>query len=122
MSDRKLTTEQLEDAKRLKELVNSSGMSQTEIGELIGMSQSGVNHYTSGGRALNIDVAISFSAALKKPIEAFSPSLHKKWEQAYRENDKLLESVVGLDKLDPTVREELDRMIALLIKGALNNS
>lgn len=74
-----LTTEQLEDAKRLKALYESKkkvlGVTQYTIADELGISQGAVGHYFNGRNALNAPIAAEFARILQVPISQFSPSL-----------------------------------------------
>lgn len=76
-----LTTEQLEDAKRLKSLYESKkkqlGITQQDIADDLGISQGAVGHYLNGRNALNLNSALSFARILHEPVHRFSPSLAK---------------------------------------------
>lgn len=74
-----LTTEQLEDAKRLKALYESKKkelkVTQYTIADELGISQGAVGHYLNGRNALNAKIAAAFAKLLKVSIADFSPSL-----------------------------------------------
>lgn len=76
---RTLTTEQLEDAKRLKALYESKkkklGVTQYMIAEELGISQGAVGHYINGRNPLNLNVAAVFANILQVSISDFSPSI-----------------------------------------------
>ncbi len=76
---RTLTTEQLQDASRLKALYESKkkelGITQYLIADQLDISQGAVGHYLNGRNPLNLNVAAVFSNLLKVPIADFSPSL-----------------------------------------------
>ncbi|RUT65500.1 peptidase S24 [Morganella morganii] len=76
---RQLTTEQLEDCRRLKALYESKkkalGITQQSIADILNISQGAVGHYLNGRNALNLQTASIFSAQLNVPISDFSPSL-----------------------------------------------
>ena len=122
MSKREITQEQLEDAARLKALVLASGMSQQQIADKLGITQPGVNHYTAGTRALNIEAVIGFSTILRVPVSEISPSTQQKIDSAYRQNPNLGTDVADLSKLDPKIRADIEKAIAMLIKGAIKDS
>ncbi|EPT8946115.1 LexA family protein [Cronobacter malonaticus] len=77
-----LTTEQLEDAKRLKALYESKkkelGVTQYTIADDLGITQGAVGHYLNGRNALNVEVASGFARLLKVSISDFSPSIAEK--------------------------------------------
>lgn len=77
--ENKLTTEQLEDCKRLKALYESKkkelGITQQSIAEMLDISQGAVGHYLNGRNALNLQIAAVFARQLKVSISEFSPSL-----------------------------------------------
>ncbi|AKL12778.1 TPA: helix-turn-helix domain-containing protein [Kluyvera intermedia] len=81
---RTLTTEQLEDASRLKALYESKkkelGITQADIADELGISQGAVGHYLNGRNPLNLPVAAVFARILREPISSFSPSLAKEAE------------------------------------------
>ena len=74
-----LTTEQLEDAKRLKALYESKkkerGVTQYTIADELNITQGAVGHYLNGRNALNASVASSFAKLLGVSVSDFSPSL-----------------------------------------------
>ncbi|MCV9377319.1 helix-turn-helix domain-containing protein [Hafnia alvei] len=74
-----LTTEQLEDAKRLKALYESKkktlGVTQYTIADELGISQGAVGHYLNGRNALNAPIASGFAKILQVPISDFSPAI-----------------------------------------------
>ncbi|MES4613565.1 LexA family transcriptional regulator [Ewingella sp. CoE-038-23] len=76
-----LTTEQLEDAKRLKALYESKKkelkVTQYTIADELGISQGAVGHYLNGRNALNAKIAASFAKVLEISIADFSPKLAK---------------------------------------------
>ncbi|CNH89382.1 LexA family protein [Yersinia enterocolitica] len=78
---RVLTTEQLEDAMRLKALYESKkkslGITQQVIANELDISQGAVGHYLNGRNPLNLNVAAVFASFLQVPISEFSPSLAK---------------------------------------------
>lgn len=71
-----------EDAARLREMMKSCGMTQTEfaaeyeIGSQAQLWQY-LNPTTKKGRPLNITAAIGFARGLKRPVSDFSPSLQE---------------------------------------------
>lgn len=77
-----LTTEQLEDARRLKALYESKkkelGITQYTIADELGITQGAVGHYLNGRNALNVDVASGFARLLQVPISDFSMTLASK--------------------------------------------
>jgi len=91
-----LTTEQLEDAKRLKALYESKkknlGITQQHIADEMNITQSAVGHYLNGRNALNISSAVMFSKVLDVEVEEFSPKLAKELNQmhAYAKNAEFL--------------------------------
>jgi transcriptional regulator with XRE-family HTH domain len=122
MSRKELTTEQLEDAARLRELVSLSGMSQQQLADKLGMTQPGVYHFIAGTRALNIEVIIGFSAALRVPIEKISPSTRAKIDSAYKESPNLEGDIALLSQLDSAARADIERTVELLIRGAISKT
>ena len=74
-----LTTEQLEDAKRLKALYESKKkelkVTQYTIADELGISQGAVGHYLNGRNALNAKIAAAFARVLEISIADFSPKL-----------------------------------------------
>lgn len=82
---RTLTTEQLEDAKRLKALYESKkkalGVTQEMIANDLGISQGAVGHYLNGRNPLNLNVAAAFAHFLKVNLHDFSPSLASEAER-----------------------------------------
>ncbi|HFV9307417.1 TPA: LexA family protein [Citrobacter freundii] len=77
-----LTTEQLEDAKRLKALYESKkkdlGVTQYTIADDLGITQGAVGHYLNGRNALNVEVASGFAKLLQVSISDFSESIAAK--------------------------------------------
>ncbi len=78
---RSLTTEQLEDAKRLKALYESKkkalGVTQQDIASELDISQGAVGHYLNGRNPLNLNIAAVLARVLQVPISDFSPTLAK---------------------------------------------
>lgn len=78
-SKKSLTTEQLEDAARLKALYESKkkslGVTQYTIADELGITQGAVGHYLNGRNALNLSVAAAFAKILHVSIADFSPSI-----------------------------------------------
>ncbi|ARJ43424.1 LexA family transcriptional repressor [Pantoea alhagi] len=76
-----LTTEQLEDAKRLKALYESKkkmlGITQYTIADELGISQGAVGHYLNGRIGLNVPIASGFAKILQVPISEFSKTLSR---------------------------------------------
>ncbi|EHD21292.1 MULTISPECIES: LexA family protein [Brenneria] len=74
-----LTTEQLEDAKRLKALYESKkktlGVTQQQIADELDITQGAVGHYLNGRNALNVAVASAFAKILQVSISDFSSAL-----------------------------------------------
>ncbi len=77
-TQRRLTTEQLRDAERLKALYESKkkelGITQQHIAEEMSITQSAVGHYLNGRNALNVSSAMMFAKILNVQIGDFSPS------------------------------------------------
>lgn len=76
---RELTPSEKHDARRLRELFHEekrkTGLTQKEVGKLIGKTQGAVGHYINGHSPLNFDAIISFSLALGCRPEDIRPSL-----------------------------------------------
>ncbi|HBC1013234.1 TPA: LexA family transcriptional regulator [Escherichia coli] len=74
-----LTTEQLEDARRLKNIFLSKkkelGLSQDSIAHELGISQSAINQLFGGVNALNVSTAAQLARILEVKIGDFSPAL-----------------------------------------------
>ena len=74
-----LTTEQLDDARRLKALYESKkkalSVTQYTIADELGISQGAVGHYLNGRIALNPPMASGFARILQVSIADFSPSI-----------------------------------------------
>ncbi|QIU92118.1 LexA family transcriptional regulator [Yokenella regensburgei] len=81
-SKKSLTTEQLEDAKRLKALYESKKkelkVTQYTIADDLGITQGAVGHFMNGRNALNVEVAAGFAKVLNVSVSDFSPSLAAK--------------------------------------------
>ncbi len=79
-----LTTEQLEDAKRLKALYESKkkerGITQYTIADELDITQGAVGHYLNGRNALNAPIASAFARMLGVNVADFSPTLAKEIE------------------------------------------
>ncbi|ELV1369893.1 LexA family transcriptional regulator [Escherichia coli] len=84
---RRLTTEQLQDATRLKALYDSKkkelGITQADMADELDISQGAVGHYLNGRNPLNLPVAAKFAKLLHEPISSFSPALAKEAELLY---------------------------------------
>ncbi|WP_324029297.1 helix-turn-helix domain-containing protein [Pantoea sp. JZ2] len=80
-NSKRLTTEQLEDAKRLKALYESKkkslGITQQYIADEMHITQSAVGHYLNGRNALNISSALMFARILAVEVSEISPSIAK---------------------------------------------
>ncbi|MFC6377546.1 LexA family protein [Tatumella terrea] len=76
-----LTTEQLEDAMRLKALYESKKkqlkVTQYTIADEMGISQGAVGHYINGRIALNVPVVTDFARILQVQVSEISPNLAK---------------------------------------------
>jgi len=76
-----LTTEQLEDAMRLKALYESKKkqlkVTQYTIADEMGISQGAVGHYINGRIALNVPVVTDFARILQVQVSEISPKLAK---------------------------------------------
>lgn len=72
-----LTTEQLDDARRLKALYESKkkelGITQYTIADELGITQGAVGHYLNGRNALNVDIASGFARHTRR---ALANSIH----------------------------------------------
>lgn len=95
-----LTTEQLEDARRLKALYESKkkelGVTQYTIADELGITQGAVGHYLNGRNALNVEVASGFAKLLQISISDFSRSIAAKVaEQAESLNGETNVKYVG---------------------------
>ncbi|ECA4811383.1 LexA family transcriptional regulator [Salmonella enterica subsp. enterica serovar Rubislaw] len=79
MKKKPLTIEQLEDARRLKNIFLSKkkelGLSQESIALELGVSQSAINQLFGGINALNVSTAAQLAKILKVKIGDFSPDL-----------------------------------------------
>ncbi|WP_086956635.1 LexA family protein [Xenorhabdus innexi] len=99
---KKLTTEQLADARRLKAIYESKkkqlGISQEKFADELGKSQGAISHYLNGINALNLEIAADFANKLGIRITDFSSSLD-------RQAKKLLTAVYGKNT---TLAEEAD--------------
>ncbi|MEG2663239.1 MAG: S24 family peptidase [Hafnia sp.] len=95
-----LTTEQLEDARRLKALYESKkkelGVTQYTIADDLGITQGAVGHYLNGRNALNVEVASGFAKLLQVSISDFSRAIAAKVaEQAESLNGETNVKYVG---------------------------
>ena len=94
----RLTEEQLRDAERLKALYHakkkSLGITQQNIADELGITQSAVGHYLNGRNALNMSSALMFAKILGVQIEEFSPHLAREVElmHAAAQNIKFFDS------------------------------
>lgn len=91
-----LTTEQLEDAARLKALYESKKkelkITQYTIADDLGITQGAVGHYLNGRNALNVEVAAGLAKALNVSVSDFSPSIAAKIaSQAENLNSDIIE-------------------------------
>lgn len=86
-----LTTEQLDDALRLKALYESKkkslNVTQYTIADELDISQGAVGHYLNGRIALNVPIASGFAKILQVSIAEFSPSLAKDVAEYAATND-----------------------------------
>ncbi len=93
---KRLTTEQLRDAERLKALYESKkkqlSITQQHIADEMGITQSAVGHYLNGRNALNVSSAMMFAKVLDVQIGDFSPALAKEvgLMHSYAENVNFL--------------------------------
>ena len=88
-----LTTEQLEDATRLKALYESKKkqlkITQYTIADDMGISQGAVGHYINGRIALNVPVVTDFARILQVQVSDISPRLARevgKYISAFENN------------------------------------
>lgn len=85
---RTLTTEQLQDASRLKALYESKkkelGITQQDVADQLEISQGAVGHYLNGRNPLNLNVAAVFANLLQVQIADFSPSIAAEAERLSR--------------------------------------
>ena len=83
-----LSTEQLEDAKRLKAIYESKksslGISQESVADALGVGQSAIASLLNGVNALNPSNAAALAKVLKVGIDEFSPSLAAEIADMYR--------------------------------------
>ncbi len=88
-----LTTDQLADAARLKEIFGAwqkrrkeAGLpaSQEDAAELLGFNQSSLSQYLNGRIPLNIDAAVTFARNLEIVVDNFSPIIAEKIRDASR--------------------------------------
>lgn len=83
-NQKRLTTEQLKDAERLKAIYESKkkslGITQQFIADELNITQSAVGHYLNGRNALNVSSALMFAKILGVQLEEFSPHLAKEME------------------------------------------
>jgi len=84
---KRLTTEQLEDAKRLKALYESKkktlGITQQYIADEMHITQSAVGHYLNGRNALNISSALIFARILGVEVDEISPTIGKELKEMH---------------------------------------
>lgn len=87
MKKKPLTTEQLDDAMRLKSIFEMKkkelGLSQETLAELMGMGQSGVAQLLNGSNAINATHAAQFAKILGIKVDEFSPSLAAEIAEMY---------------------------------------
>ncbi|MES4613029.1 MAG: LexA family protein [Ewingella sp.] len=85
---RTLTTEQLQDASRLKALYESKkkelGITQQDVADQLEISQGAVGHYLNGRNPINLNVAAVFANLLQVQIADFSPSIAAEAERLSR--------------------------------------
>ncbi len=83
MAKKSLEKWQEEDAQRLKERIDSVGLSQLEVGEKFGIGTQGmVWQYLNAKTPLNLSVIIKFSNGLKCSIVELSPTLAEELSRA----------------------------------------
>jgi SOS-response transcriptional repressor LexA len=79
MKKRALTPEELRECNALKAIYrfskSSHGLSQGDLAEELGVSQSAISMYMNGVNALNLPIALKFAKVLKVPLSDFSPRL-----------------------------------------------
>lgn len=85
---RELTAVEAEECRALKEIYRRKRaelkLSQEDIGEALGITQSGVSMYMNGRNALNLNVAIKFAQLFSVTIASFSPRLAREWVRMFR--------------------------------------
>lgn len=85
---RTLTTEQLQDASRLKALYESKkkelGITQQDVADQLEISQGAVGHYLNGRNPINLNLAAVFANLLQVQIADFSPSIAAEAERLSR--------------------------------------
>lgn len=90
MKKRELTTVEAHECEALKEIYKRKRrelqLSQEQLGDMLGITQSGVSMYLSGKNALNLNVALKFAQALGVTIASFSPRLASEWAKMFRRN------------------------------------
>lgn len=83
MTKKSLEKWQEEDAKRLKERIDSVGLSQLEVGEKFGIGTQGmVWQYLNAKTPLNLSAVIKFSNGLQCSIAELSPTLAEELSKA----------------------------------------
>lgn len=113
-----LTTEQLEDAARLKKIFlgwqgkqRDAGRpySQEAVSGALGFNQSALNQYLNGRIPLNAGAATKFAGLLGVPVGQFSPTLEKQLRgymlAAYQEDPRVTQDI----------QEEADRRASIIV-------
>ena len=102
MTEKELTKEDKADAARLKKILEDSGMTQEEAGDVLGITQGMVGHMVNGRRKIHLDAAIDFSILLRVTVGSFSPSSQIRINSAYNSpaGGNLAPIIEILQKLD----------------------
>lgn len=85
MKKKPLTPEQLDDAKRLKELFNAKkkalGISQESVAHELGVGQSAVNQFLNGINPLNVTNAAAFAKCLMNLLVVLVLLWQQNWQK-----------------------------------------
>jgi transcriptional regulator with XRE-family HTH domain len=96
-------------ADRLKKLRTEVGLSTTELGKLIGMSQSAISKLENGQRRIDLETLESICVALNKTFADFFD-----FESPNQLPPDLLQLLETAKKLTPEERKAINDMIKVL--------
>lgn len=111
---RNLSTEELEDAERLKQLLavakKDKGLTQERVGLLCGYSgQQAVQAYASGGTPINLDAAYRFAKALDVTLEEISPRLAARAVELFGATQAAHDRPQTIEALVETLQDDINK-------------
>ena len=109
---RALSPDEMEDASRLRALLEekkrTEGMTQETIGHLCGWAgQQAVQAYSSGNTPINLDAAFRFAKALNVPLDSISPRLAARAVELFGSTQAALEPPQTIEALIATLQDDI---------------